>query len=131
MDSPIWISVGLALAVHRRQLAEHGGAEGVRDQNLLNSALARPIHLFAYRQPRPGIPQLAATLAFGIARNHAFIDGNKRTAAVLCETFLELNDYILEVDDAEMFAVFLSVAAGELSEAKLEGWLAQYARPAK
>ena len=82
MDDPIWISEELAQAIHSRQLAEHGGADGVRDIGLLQSALARPRQQFAYSDPTPDIPALAAAYAFGIAKNHAFIDGNKRTAGI-------------------------------------------------
>ncbi len=123
MDDPIWISVDLALAIHQRQLAEHGGQAGVRDQGLLESALGRPRHLFAYSDPRPDIPALAAAYAFGIARNHAFIDGNKRTAAVVCETFLELNGWELRADDATLYPQYLALAAGEIEEDALARWL--------
>lgn len=123
MDDPIWISKELAIAIHKRQLAEHGGADGVRDEGLLDSALSRPRHLFAYDDPTPGIPTLAAAYAFGIAKNHAFIDGNKRTAAVVCETFLELNGYTLTASDAEIYPVFLGLAAGSVSEGDLIKWL--------
>ena len=75
MDDPIWISIELAIAIHQRQLAEHGGADGVRDKGLLESALGRPRHLFAYSDPTPEAPQLAAAYAFGIAKNLAFLDG--------------------------------------------------------
>ncbi len=129
MDDPIWISSKLASAIHRRQLAEHGGAEGVRDQGLLESALGRPRHLFAYSDPTPSIPQLAAAYAFGIAKNHAFIDGNKRTAAVVCEIFLILNSFELTATDAEAYPVFLGVAAGDLSEEAFADWLTTYAKP--
>ena len=128
MDDPIWISELLALAIHRRQLAEHGGLDGVRDPGLLQSALARPRHLFAYTDPTPDPPVLAAAYAFGIARNHPFIDGNKRTAAVVCETFLELNGVTLEASDADLYPVFLDLAAGALSEAELATWLAARTR---
>ena len=77
MDDPIWISRELALAIHSRQLAEHGGADGVRDEGLLDSALGRPRNRFAYDDPTPTVPELAAAYAFGIARNHAFIDGKQ------------------------------------------------------
>jgi death-on-curing protein len=123
MDDPIWISKTLARAIHSRQLAEHGGADGVRDEGLLDSALSRPRHLFAYEQPTPEIPALAAAYAFGIAKNHAFIDGNKRTAAVVCETFLALNGYTLNADDADMYPVFLGLAAGSMGEGDLIKWL--------
>src|SRR6059036_2942595 len=106
MDDPIWISKELAIAIHRRQLAEHGGADGIRDAGLLESALARPRQRFAYEDPTPAIPALAASIAYGIARNHAFIDGNKRTAAVVCETFLALNKFQLDATDVEMYPIF-------------------------
>lgn len=129
MDDPLWISAELAIAIHQRQLAEHGGADGVRDQGLLESALSRPRHLFAYSDPTPEMPELAAAYAFGIARNHAFIDGNKRTAAVVCETFLELNGWDLAASDSEMYPIFLDLAAGALDEDGLADWLKQKAKP--
>jgi death-on-curing protein len=131
VDDPIWIGEPLALAIHKRQLAEHGGLDGVRDPGLLQSALARPRHLFAYNDPTPGLPGLAAAYAFGIARKHPFIDGNKRTAAVVCETFLELNGISLAASDAEMYPVFLDLAAGQLTEDELAAWLESHARPAR
>lgn len=131
MDDPIWISKHLALAIHSRQLAEHGGADGVRDHGLLESALGRPRNHFAYEDPTPTLPALAASYAFGIARNHAFVDGNKRTAAVVCETFLALNGLTLEATDAELYPVFLSLAAGSLAEADLAAWLSSHVRPAE
>ncbi len=130
MDDPIWISKELAIAIHQRQLAEHGGADGVRDEGLLDSALARPRQRFAYEDPTPAIPALAAAYAFGIARNHAFIDGNKRTAAVVCETFMELNGFVLDVTDTEMYPIFLALAEGSLAEPELATWLSQHAKPA-
>lgn len=125
MDDPIWINKELVVAIHKRQLSEHGGADGVRDEGLLDSALAHPRHLFAYEQPT--IPTLAAAYAFGIAKNNAFIDGNKRTAAVVCETFLALNGYSLDSDDAEMYPLFLGLAAGSVSEGDLIKWLSSQA----
>ena len=123
MDDPIWISLELATAIHQRQLAEHGGADGVRDAGLLDSALGKPRHLFAYSDPTPSIPRLAAAYAFGIARNHAFIDGNKRTAYVVCRVFLLLNGYDLTAPPIERYTTFLKLAAGELGEDELAGWL--------
>lgn len=123
MDDPIWISRELALAIHSRQLAEHGGADGVRDEGLLESAIGRPRNRFAYEKPTPGILALGASYAFAIARNHAFIDGNKRTAYVICRTFLLLNGFDMTADRAERYAIFLSLAAGTTSEAELEAWL--------
>jgi len=130
MDDPIWISEELSLAIHQRQLAEHGGLDGVRDRGLLQSALARPRHLFAYNDPTPDLPVLAAAYAFGIARNHPFLDGNKRTAAVVCETFLELNGMNLDADDADMYTTFLNLAAGSVSEQQLAEWLKNHSTPA-
>jgi death-on-curing protein len=128
MDDPIWISKELAVAIHKRQLAEHGGADGIRDQGLLDSALVRPRHRFAYEDPTPSVEVLAAAYAFGIARNHAFIDGNKRTAAVVCEAFLEVNGFVLDATDTELYPVFLSLAEGSLSESDLATWLTAHTR---
>jgi death-on-curing protein len=128
MDDPIWISVELATAIHKRQLAEHGGADGVRDQGLLESALGRPRNSFAYIDPTPDIPALAASYAFGIARNHAFLDGNKRTAYVVCRTFLLLNGYDMTATREERYINFLALAAGELSEADFAKWLTHQTR---
>jgi death-on-curing protein len=119
----IWIDRTLALALHERQLAEHGGGSGVRDETLLESALARPQQLFAYGDPSPDLAALAASLAFGLARNHPFVDGNKRTAAVACELFLALNNAVLQADNVELYPVYLSLAEGSLSETDFVAWL--------
>ena len=123
MSVVTWISRRLIIAVHERQLAEHGGGTGIRDDGLLDSALARPQQLFACGQPPPDLAALAASLAFGLARNHPFVDGNKRTAAVACETFLLLNGASLPVDDLELYPVYLALAESSLSEAEFAGWL--------
>jgi death-on-curing protein len=122
----VWLEKHLALAIHDRQLAEHGGSSGVRAEGLLESALARPQQLFAYGDPPPDLADLAATLAYGIARNHPFVDGNKRTASVACETFVELNDARLNAEDAELFPIFLALAEGELELADFAGWLRRH-----
>ena len=127
MDDPIWIAHALATAIHSRQLAEHGGADGVRDAGLLDSALARPQQQFAYADRTPDIPALAASYAFGIAKNHAFLDGNKRTAFVVCRTFLVLNGYDLVGDRIERFTAFLSLAAGDWDEPTFAAWLSAHA----
>ena len=119
-DRWIWIAPGVALAAHQEQLAQHGGGEGVRDLGLLEGALARPLNLAAYGEPDAAA--LAASYAFGIARNHPFVDGNKRTAAVVSETFLNLNGHELTATDAELVVAFLALAAGELSEEELADW---------
>ena len=116
----IWVTLEVAMAAHAEQLAEHGGGEGVRDPSALESAMARPQNLRGYGDP--DIADLAAAYAFGIARNHPFVDGNKRTAAVVSETFLVLNGRSLEASDAELVVAFLALAAGELSEAELADW---------
>lgn len=119
----VWIDRALSLALHERQLSEHGGGEGVRDETLLQSALARPQQLLAYGDPPPDLADLAASLAYGLARNHPFVDGNKRTAAVACELFLALNDAVLQADNIELYPVYLSLAEGTLTEADFAAWL--------
>jgi len=122
MDDPIWISEELATAIHSRQLAEHGGADGLRDKGLLESALARPRQLFAYSDPTPDIPVLAAAYAFAIAKNHAFLDGNKRTAYVVCRTFLILNGWDMTAPRENRYAAFLALASGDWNEQTFAAW---------
>ena len=119
----IWIRRPFALAIHDRQLSEHGGGSGVRDDGMLESALARPQQLYAYGDPPPDLADLAASLAFGLARNHPFVDGNKRTAAVACETFVMLNGASLDATDLELYPVYVALAEGSLSEADFAAWL--------
>jgi len=119
----LWIKRPLALAIHARQLAEHGGSPDVRDENLLESALARPQQLHHHGNPPPDLADLAASLACGLAGNHPFVDGNKRTAAVVCETFIELNDARLMAEDAELFPRFLAAAEGLLPSEEFADWL--------
>jgi death-on-curing protein len=122
----IWIEKRFAVAIHERQLAEHGGSTGVRDETLLDSALARPQQLQAYGDPPPDLADLAASLAFGLARNHPFVDGNKRTAAVACETFIMLNGGVLEADDLDLYPRFVGLAEGTLPETEFAAWLRQH-----
>ncbi|WP_434030921.1 type II toxin-antitoxin system death-on-curing family toxin [[Pseudomonas] boreopolis] len=119
----VWINRALALAIHERQLAEHGGGNGVRDDALLDSALARPQQLFAYGEPPPDIADLAASLAFGLARNHPFVDGNKRTAHVCYRVFLALNDVELIARDEDKYAAMIALAEGNLDEKAFAEWL--------
>lgn len=119
----LWLEKALVLAIHDRQVAEHGGSAGVRDEGLLESALARPQQLHAYGDPAPDLAELAAALAFGLARNHPFVDGNKRTAAVCCETFIELNGAQLAAEDLELFERYLALAEGKLAERDFAAWL--------
>ncbi|MEM7808962.1 MAG: type II toxin-antitoxin system death-on-curing family toxin [Planctomycetota bacterium] len=127
-DDPIWIERSVADALHEQQLELHGGSSGVRDAGLLDSALNRPRQLFAYSDPTPDIPTLAACYAFAIARNHAFVDGNKRTAAVVCELFLNRNGYELVADNDAAFDKFLALAAGDISEEAFTDWLSANVR---
>ena len=116
----VWIDPEVILAVHEEQLAEHGGA-GVRDAGLMESALAKPVNLAAYGDPDAA--DLAAAYGFGLARNHPFVDGNKRTAFVAVELFLALNGWTLTASDADCVMTMLSLAAGELDEATFAAWL--------
>ncbi|MEM6857984.1 MAG: type II toxin-antitoxin system death-on-curing family toxin [Pseudomonadota bacterium] len=115
-----WIAAEVALAAHAEQLAEHGGGNGIRDAGALESAMARPRNLADYGEPDAAA--LAAAYAFGIARNHPFVDGNKRTSAVVSETFLMLNGYTLGASDAEIVVAFVALAAGDLTEEELADW---------
>lgn len=124
----IWIEKALALAIHDRQLAEHGGSPEVRDQTLLDSALARPQQLHAYGDPPPDLADLAASLAFGLARNHPFVDGNKRTAHVCYRAFLALNGATISASDEDKYITTLSLAEGSLSEADFADWLRRHIR---
>jgi len=119
----VWISLTLALAIHDRQLAEHGGGNSVRDEALLDSALARPQQRHAYGDPPPDLADLAASLAYGLARNHPFVDGNKRTAAVACEVFIRLNGARLHAEDVDLYPQYIGLADGTLDEAAFADWL--------
>ncbi len=123
-----WLDKTLALAIHDRQLAEHGGTGGVRDEKLPESALARPQQLYAYGDPPPDLADLAASLAFGLARKHPFVDGNKRTAAVACETFIMLNDGELDADNLELYPIYLALAEGKVREKDFAAWLRQHVK---
>ncbi|MFZ2392003.1 MAG: type II toxin-antitoxin system death-on-curing family toxin [Rhodoferax sp.] len=126
MTAWVWIDRSVILAVHDMQLAEHGGGRAIRDASLLDSALARPIQLAAYAQP--DAPALAAAYGYGFSRNHAFIDGNKRTGFVAAALFLRLNGYRLVADDADCVLTMWAVAAGELSEDGFADWLRTHSR---
>ncbi|MGI9055281.1 MAG: type II toxin-antitoxin system death-on-curing family toxin [Pyrinomonadaceae bacterium] len=120
-----WLLEETIYAIHKRQIAEHGGSDGVRDEGLLLSALARPKNLLAYSEEPPDISALTASLAFGIAKNHPFIDGNKRTAFVVSRTFLLINGYNIEASQEEKYLTFLKLAEGNLSEEELTDWFRQ------
>jgi death on curing protein len=122
----VWLRPDTILAIHDAQIAEHGGLPGVRDLGLLESALARPKNLGGYGSP--DVAALAEAYGFGIARNHPFADGNKRTAFVAIELFLDLNGYVFVADDADCVLTTLQLAAGELSEEALADWIRANAR---
>ena len=124
----VWVTSAVVLAVHDEQIAEHGGAAGTRDPGLLESALARPQNVAAY-DPNADIAALAAAYAFGIARNHPFVDGNKRTALVVLELALMLNGYELKASDTECVATMLALAAGQLAETDLADWIGKHLEP--
>ena len=126
MTEWIWLDIAVIYAVHDEQLAEHGGSSGVRDSGLLESALTRPQNLTAYGQP--DAIDLAAAYGFGIASNHPFIDGNKRTAFVAVELFLELNGYELTATDADCVLTMLTLAASEIDEAAFANWIRSNSR---
>ncbi|WP_431282198.1 type II toxin-antitoxin system death-on-curing family toxin [Humitalea sp. 24SJ18S-53] len=117
----VWLTRELLLAVHDEQIAEHGGASGIRDIGLQESALAWPINHAGYGAPDP--PTLGALYALAIARNHPFIDGNKRTAFVALETFLVRNGFLLTAGDAEATVMMLDMAAGRVSDAVFVEWV--------
>lgn len=124
---PRWLDARVALALHDRQLAEHGGPPGVRDAGALESALARPVNRWSYGEDDPCA--LAAAYAFGIARNHPFVDGNKRTAWVVARLFLRMNGHGLHFAERDAIATVQGLAAGELSEAGLADWFRGHSEP--
>jgi len=117
----VWLSREIILAVHDEQLRVHGGASGIRDEGLLESALARPLNLAGYGQP--DTVELAATYAIAIARNHPFIDGNKRTAYVAMELFLELNGLLFTATDADAAVTTWAMAAGDIADEDFTHWV--------
>jgi len=122
----VWLIEETLKAIHQRQIAEHGGSPGVRDEGLLQSALARPRNLFAYSDREPDLAELAASYAFGLVRNHPFIDGNKRTGFVAARTFLLLNEADLLDSPEEKYLTFLRLAEGAISEEQLAGWIREH-----
>jgi len=123
-----WIPETAVRAMHAELIAEYGGVEGLRDPGLLSSALARPKNRRVYGRPS-SVFDLAAVYGTGIVRSHPFIDGNKRVALMVIYAFLELNGYRLEAPEVEAAGVMLSLAAGEVDERALSGWIQQYSVP--
>src|SRR2546423_755987 len=125
MDEPFWIEKPEALIAHSMQLAEHGGSDGIRDLTLLESALAKPKNVFAY-EDHATLFRLAASYAFGIARNHPFVDGNKRTALVVSLGFLRVNGYRVVSSPEETYSMFYGLAEGRVSEDDLAQWFTSH-----
>jgi len=120
-----WIRADLVYAVHEIQLARHGGLDGIRDKNAVESALARPEQPDAYGNPKPDAADLAAAYAYGFARNHGFSDGNKRTAWVIARVFLADNGLSLQFSEIDAIHMMESVASGSLEEKQLADWFRQ------
>jgi death on curing protein len=124
-----WVDREVLLILHDESLAEHGGGIGIRDEGLLDSALARPLNTVAYGQP--DVADLAASYGFGLAKNHPFVDGNKRAAFLAVGLFLYLNGYLLTASQADATRAVLALAAGEIDEAQFAQWIRSYSRTAQ
>ncbi|MGH6817632.1 MAG: type II toxin-antitoxin system death-on-curing family toxin [Methylovirgula sp.] len=129
MDEPEWIIKAVVLAAHDEQLAEHGGQEGLRDEGLLESALARPRDRYSYGEA--DIFELAAAYAFGLAKNHPFLDGNKRVSLVVSVGFLLLNGFKVTAEEAAKLPIWLLLAEGKFDESELAAWFRAHAEPVK
>lgn len=127
MAELLFLTLEEVVVIHQMQLAEFGGATGTRDPGMLESAINRPVNRHLYESPT--IPQLASDYAFGIARNHPFVDGNKRAAFMSAYTFLGLNGYSFEASEADVVVTILALAAGELSESELSDWFSKHSKP--
>jgi death on curing protein len=120
---PEWIRDDVVTAIHTMQIAEHGGKDGVLSEGAISASLANPKHYFFYTEPKPDIPAIAARYAHGITANHPFCDGNKRTSAVVCELFLELNGLELKASDQEAYAMYIKLASSEIDADEFAEWL--------
>lgn len=123
MREPRWIPADVARTLHAMQIVAFGGTSGILDGGFLESALARPKHLYHYEKPKPPLARLAASYAFGIVRNHPFLDGNKRMGLVTAFTFLKLNGIEVLATEEDAYQVFMSLASGSLSETELSAWI--------
>lgn len=128
MTEPRWLTREIVAVIHREQLVQFGGADGVRDEGLLESVLAKPINKFHY-EPEAGLFAFAAAYCHGIVSNHPFVDGNKRTGLLATVAFLQINGYRLNPAQADEVAVILSLASGELAEEELARWIAANSSP--
>ena len=120
---PEWVLKEVVQSFHAQQLIEHGGGHGLRDESMLESALSKPQQMWNYKEPKPDIPTLAAVYAFGLAKNHPYVDGNKRTAAIACEVFLLLNGYEFTVGETEKYPQYLALASGDHTQESFTAWL--------
>jgi len=127
-EEPLWLDRRAVISFHSESLAEHGGSSGIRDEGLLDSALTRPKNQFAYAA-ESDIAKLAAAYGFGLAKNHPFVDGNKRIAFIATATFLRLNGYRLNSSRLDEIQTMLAVAAGELSEEGFATWIRLHSQP--
>ena len=123
MTEPIWINLRVIKAVHDRQINEHGGLPGLRDEGLLSSALSRPENFFHYSEPKPDVAELAAAYGFELAKNHPFNDANKRTALIAMRLFLNLNGCDLVASPQDKYKTIIRVAASDINEDELAHWI--------
>jgi death-on-curing protein len=131
MDEPIWLSLESVRNMHAALIRAHGGSYGERDAGLIESALARPLQKWAYESDSVDLAELAAAYAFGLAKNHGFVDGNKRVAFAAAVTFLLANGLLLVAPEPEAYAVVVDLASGELSEEDMARWLRASVEPAE
>jgi death-on-curing protein len=129
LNEPVWVGEGTVRGIHERQLAEHGGLGGVREPGGLESAMARPLHLFAYGEPPPDLAALAAAYAGGFVRNHPFVDGNKRVALAVARTFLRLNGWDLVASQKDQYVTMIGLATRDLSEEEFATWIRSHLEP--
>jgi death-on-curing protein len=131
MTEPIWINLRVIKAFHDRQIKEHGGLPGLRDDGLLLSALSRPENAYHYSNPKPDVAELAAAYGFGLAKNHPFNDANKRTALIAMRLFLKLNEYDLAASPEDKYRMIIRLAASDISEDELAQWLRKHVEEIK
>ena len=131
MSEPTWINLRAIKVFHDRQINEHGGLPGLRDEGLLLSASSRPENAYHYSDPKPDVAELAAAYGFGLAKNHPFNDANKRTALIAMRLFLKLNGYDLEVSSEDKYKMIIRVAASDISENELAQWIRKNLRDTK
>lgn len=129
MDEPVWLTMAMLQAIHADLIREHGGSLGIRDSGMIESALARPQQKWSYAGEEADLASLAAAYGFGLAKNHGFVDGNKRVAFMSIYTFLLVNGLELEVDEPQVVAVMTALASGSLREDQLGAWIRTHCAP--